>query len=555
MKKRIISLLLTVIMVATLFTACSPSDPSNTSGNNAGGTTGPNGELPTINILWTHGYAYEDFENNVIWQEVAKQIGANVHIIGADTDKYNAMLASGEGWDLVIQMSSEMKGLTETGAILPLDSHMGKLTNLSTNIGAALENSKAKYSADGKLYWIPYGICPNGQKPGDKDLSRGLIRWDLYKDMGYPEVKNMADQAQLLIDMVAKYPKNADGQTVYAYALPNDAALWNNLKMPFMDNAGRGDWSTTAMYKWEDMSYINFLDAEDGVYWDAIDYYHTLYKAGVLDPDSFTVTEADINAKITAGRLYGACFSWNVSGLPEGQGFAAIPMTEVSTACFEYIPKAVDGGNFNWGYAINAQTDKVDLCLKYLDFIGSYEGANLLVNGIEGTHYVVEDGVRKQTQAAIDLKAQGDEAWEKYGMFTGEVGNLMVFDSNAIMSDGLPLNLANNPANWTTTLTAIQQDFCEHYGVSYPGEAFVKAMKDNNLVQPTKPTAEQKASLTPATDEIKVLEDALKLEAETWAARLIMASDAEYESLIADAKAAFEAAGLSQVDAYFEGLS
>ncbi len=561
--KKILALLLVLVMVVGM-AACgttpstNPSTPSTPSTPSDPSTPSEPAEvnideLPTLNVLFVHGYMYEDYDTNVIWPELAKKVGAKIHFIGAETDKINSMLASGEGWDMIIKVG-DYQATAETGAVVALSDYKDQLPNVYANMPDAVAWS-AENLGDGTLYWIPSLVCPNAAKVGEMTAARGQIRWDLYADMGYPEVNTPEEQAQLLIDMVEKYPTGPNGKPAYAHCIPTDV-MWNHLKFPFVDWTGYNSWSGSdlALYSWEDLSYMNFLDPEEGAYWDAIDYYHTLYQAGALDPDSFTMLEADMKTKATAGNLYSVFASWQYAAadLPEGTGFMAIPMTKATTAYMEELPKTKGTGTPSWAYGVNVNTEYLDECLAYLDFLASWEGANLVVNGIEGVHYTTDaDGVRSLTDAAWALKDQGNEAWEKYGLYAAEVGNITLYDSNALMADGKPLNLSNDPAFWTSKLTDIEKAFCDHYDVVYPGEYYAKVMKDNNLTMATKPTAEEKASFTAPSDDIKQIENGLKLEAETWAATLIMASDAEYEKLIADAKAAFAAAGLADVDAYY----
>ena len=49
------------------------------------------------------------------------------------------------------------------------------------------------------------------------------LRWDVYKELGYPEVKNLEDYEKLMADMCKQCPENDDGERTYA------ASIWSDL--------------------------------------------------------------------------------------------------------------------------------------------------------------------------------------------------------------------------------------------------------------------------------------------------------------------------------------
>ena len=203
MKKRLIGLLLVAAMLLSMLAGCStpadketteaPGNKETTGGTEAPGTDAPTDEpevnyedLPTLNILFVHGYTYQS-DDNVIWREVAKRVGAKINIIGADTDKFNTMLASGEGYDIIMTTAANMKSIAEGGSLLALDDLLEeKGPNILKNAAKSIVKSKDSYSDEsGALYWLQYELAHNGQRVAAVADSYGQIRWDLYKEMGY----------------------------------------------------------------------------------------------------------------------------------------------------------------------------------------------------------------------------------------------------------------------------------------------------------------------------------------------------------------------------------
>lgn len=113
-------------------------------------------------------------------------------------------------------------------------------------------------------------------------------RWDLYKELGYPEIKTIDDFANVLIDMQKLEPENESGKRTYAVSLFSD---WDGAMVMFPKAM------VTAYYGYDDFGF-GFYDTENQKYIPAIEenspyiemlkFYNKLYQAGALDPDSET---------------------------------------------------------------------------------------------------------------------------------------------------------------------------------------------------------------------------------------------------------------------------
>lgn len=562
MKKRFLSLLLVASMATAMLVGCGQEEQTSgteTSKTTESGTTSESAateteqkvayeDLPTINVMFVHGYSNES-DDNEIWRAVAEKVGAKIHFIGADTDKYNTMVASGDGYDIIMGKKAQMPTLATGGSLLALDDLVAEMgPNISANIPEFLAYSKEMYSDEsGALYWLPAEIKHLGTAVGSKDASRGMIRWDLYAKMGYPETNSMDEYLEMLADMQEANPTNADGKKVYGMTIPSDKLAYT-FYTPFDSWAGVTVHQKTASYSWDDMSYINIY-GEDGVFWDAIDFYHKAYRMGLLDPDAFTLTEADMKAKAAEGRLLFVSADFQYDAMPAGQGFMAVPTSWSSSDATEFNVSSKI--SFNYGFAINKKTENVELCMKYLDFVMSEEGANLIYNGIEGVHYTVDaNGVRTMTDEAVKLY-NDSAAWAEAGLGNAEVGHFVGLAKNALGADGKTLLLGMDASMFQATLTDIQKDFCEHYGVDYPGQVFFQNAEKNKLSQASTIDGMVRNFLPVPNDEIAQLEAAVVSEAEGLIADLVMASDAEYEAKVKAAKERLANVGVTKIDEFY----
>lgn len=561
MTKRILALILALAMCITVFAGCGKNPSADTPAANDPNSSAAPGEvayedLPTIDLLYTFEYKTDtDNIDNVVWKELSERLGVKVNVIFADTDKYNAMIASGQGYDMTMVIGAYMHDMSVGGSLMPLDDLVAQHgPNITKMIPNALEYSKEFLSDDsGALYWLPTQVEYSGSAVGDKEELYGRIRWDLYADMGYPETKSSDEYLQLLKDMMEKYPTNADGEKVYGMAVPSDF-LRLAMNFPMAPWSGVIDFSATGGYRYEDMSYV-CLYGEDGPFWDGIDFFHKAYQMGLLDPDSFIMNDAELTAKANDGRLLWVAFDWEFdeAQMAEGTGFMAIPASWHDHMSTEY-KNVVDFGLPITGFAVNKNSDKAELCMKFLDYIYTEEGSNLILNGIEGVHYTVDaNGKRAYTQEAIDLyNGNSDKTWEEAGLGTAVSLKFAGLSYKAIASDGQALMLTEDPSSFEGTLSAVQKDFCEYYGVDYPSQIFFEYADKYDLSSAATFDPYVKAYLPTSTDEISQIEAAIKAEAEDFIADLVMASDAEYEAKVAEAYARLEKLGLNTLIEYYE---
>lgn len=236
MRKKLVSKIVaaaaTAAMAASLLTGCGGA--SGTTQTAAGDETAEaaegtasaeDGGTVTLTILAQKlSSNVTDYPDTHVLQEMANKIGVKLSIIEADTDKYNVMLASGDGFDLILAPTNKFTELIEGNIVQPMDSYLEAYgQDMTANVADTVEFSKGAWSnGTGSLYFMPMqvGVDSNGAYQ-----QMGLLtRWDYYKEMGYPEINNLDDWLALLADMQAAHPTTEDGLPVYGVSMFTD---WN----------------------------------------------------------------------------------------------------------------------------------------------------------------------------------------------------------------------------------------------------------------------------------------------------------------------------------------
>lgn len=112
------------------------------------------------------------------------------------------------------------------------------------------------------------------------------IRWDLYKELGYPKVKDLDDLEELLADMQKLCPKDDAGNKTYAVSLWPDWDKDMVMYVKAMATAYYGyDELGICLYDSRNGEFHGALE-ENGPYLEMLKFFNRLYQRGLLDPDS-----------------------------------------------------------------------------------------------------------------------------------------------------------------------------------------------------------------------------------------------------------------------------
>lgn len=158
-------------------------------------------------------------------------------------------------------------------------------------------------------------------------------------------------------------------------------------------------------------------------YRDMVEWYHTLYSEGLIDPEwvAGTQTEEQWETKMLTGqasvtndfftRPYWFMTNVDTAKYPD---FAldVLPALE-SDDGEQMMQPANERYNLQRVFVVNAKTDKTDAILKFLDYLYSDEGQDTYHYGVEGESYEVTDGKPQYTVKFEDegTKPLGTKVW------------------------------------------------------------------------------------------------------------------------------------------------
>lgn len=290
----------------------------------------------------------------------------DIIIFGTDSDQYRAAIRDG------FLLDWEKDGVLETYGSY-IKSHMEK----------ALE--KNRKISDGHVYGFGYDVATESGEYGDFDYHPD-IRWDLYEQIGKPEVTELEDYVEVLKRMKEICPTSDSGKETYGVSLFSD---WDGDMMMFakstctnffgMDEFGVG------LYRVSDGSFEGCLQ-KDGSYLRVLRFYNELYRNDLLDPESRTQGYEGCTEDYQDGAAFFCIFGWlaasqynSVNHTADGKMMLPLAAKNQNTLVYGLNE---NGGNRLW--TIGAKTEYPQLVMAVMNWLCTPEGYLTMQYGPKG---------------------------------------------------------------------------------------------------------------------------------------------------------------------------
>jgi putative aldouronate transport system substrate-binding protein len=499
--------------------------------------------------------------NNPVMDEITKATGVKLKIIDMAGDKFKVLAASGDLPDLVSKDGSFQKQFIEGNLAMPLDDLVASNgQNIAQNAASMIKyNKEFNSNSTGKLYYITTQV---DDYSSINAVFNPWIRWDYYKELGYPQVNNYDDLYKVVTEMVKKHPKTEDGKPFYACSTFSDWGAGSVLTLPGgqLDRAVGG----AGLYEYDlkANAYTCAITTPNSSWYKASKFFNQIKRAGMLDPDTYTQTGEIYGNKEKAGRYAVVFENWNAlqfnldarkSG-KDDQGYMPLPVPKGAAA---YWAQAWPTGNNQCLISISPKCKTPEKAMDLLNFMFTPEGCRLVYNGVKDVDYKSEGGILQWTKEAKEKqKSMGSEFQTKTGVtafiqFAGFGRYMTAPDGQYMDLNSDPKALAADKANMAPW--KLIDDFCAHYGVNRVGDTadfrqFGEMTTDQTL---TFRTVSQTA---PAPKEINELSDKLNTYWAKEFPRLIMSAkgDAEFEAGYKKIQDGMMKLGLDKFTQYFD---
>ncbi|MGN1142712.1 MAG: extracellular solute-binding protein [Oliverpabstia sp.] len=410
MKKRFLVTFLTVCMAAGMLTGCGDGSQTEKKSEDEASASEESKYAETITVdVFASEANYQGMQYGWFGKLVKDKFNMEMNIIapnvagGGDT-LFQTRSAAGDLGDLIICNTSNgtLSQLVKAGLVQDMTDLLGDAQYV-TQYSEAIDSMKTLAGSDG-IYAIPTEVSSNSPTTPSSGLEPGYapyIRWDVYEEIGCPEIDDLDGLLEVLKQMQDAHPTSDSGQKVYAISLFSD---WDRNMMTLARNV-------TCMYGYDesgitllaaDGSEVQSPIADDSIYRKGLEFLYKANQMGLVDPDSTTQNYDTMYQKMQDGAVLFSFWSWMGQGAyntpehtAEGKGFKMVPVEDM---------KIITNGCRMLGYQeigimIGSNAEDPQRLADFIDWLYSPEGIMASqasgtsgTCGPEGLTWEVKDG-------------------------------------------------------------------------------------------------------------------------------------------------------------------
>ena len=425
-----------------------------------------------------------------MWQYLAKQAGVEIRYEYMTPEEYAAAMSSGNLPDIVATQN-DLATIQENGVALNAAPYLEEYApNLLRGEARVTCDVLRQLSNNGNgFYFFPAKIGYNGVGFDTATSQRGyIVRWDYYKELGYPPINNEDDYLNVLKQMHANHPFTEEGYPTYLYGTSN----FNGYETAFRSELSLDYW---VAYKYQNNIFTNeiydgYTDPAHSMWWANKAWHNKLYRAGAADGsydlELFTQSTEQYYAKCANGQYLGLhsvrndLYNERVKTDPQTlSGYATVP-----TAAANYYTNVYQllGNGSGYMWFISANTQHREAALRLINCMADPDIVRVMTLGEQGVTWDYDaDGVPRMSeygQEQMDAYKAGSKDPENYfvrwGSFDRFPSNWPILRDNLKHPDGYLIDFYTISRSYkaATMTNGIYLDMCEHYGVELPTDAF-----------------------------------------------------------------------------------
>lgn len=353
---------------------------------------------------------YQGIQSGWFGEVVRKKFNMELNIIAPNITKGGDTLlevraAAGNLGDLIIckGVNGQLQDLVNAGLLYNMEDDLQGRKIMRYR--DAVENLNNSVEQDG-IYAIPSQVSvnePTVPSEASEPVYGPYIRWDLYRELGYPEMNTLEDLLPVLKQMQERHPVADNGEKTYGFSFFKewDDNMMNAAKQPCC-MYGYDEYGVV-LAKADGSDYQSIID-DDSAYVRMLNFYFEANQLGLVDPKSASQNYDKCFEKFENGEIFFSPWPWLAKSafnttsniVEQGRGFMLAPVRDMqiySYGCYPY-------GNQDSIIAVGSQCEDPGRIVDFIDWLYSDEGimmngANLsgATAGLEGlTWEMHEDG-------------------------------------------------------------------------------------------------------------------------------------------------------------------
>ncbi len=560
-KKKWSGILLTATMLAGLLAGCGGNNNAPENNGNAGKNAGSNGQNAGSEDLSPITFTFYGSDESPNWQKMQDAVGKVItektgvtldaeFAVGDASQKIALIAASGDYPDL-ISPKGETSKLVEAGALLDLTELIEEhAPNIKKLLGDQIK--RLRYSQEDQSIYI----IPTYAEMGGEGFAAGggfELQHRVVKELGYPKIRTVKDFENAIKAYLEKHPVDENGNPNIGLTLnADDWRMYIFVTNPAFYTTGAPD----------DGEYHIDIDTQEVTYHfrrpvekEYFRWLNHMNAEGLLDKESFVQKYDQYKAKIASGRVLGLIDQrWDFQDgenalkaegkFEYGYGHYPVTLTE-ETKDTSYWPTGFMAGN---GIGITVDNPDPVRAIKFLDYLASDEGQILDNWGVEGQHYVMENGKRVIPADVLEKKKNDPTGFQKESGI-GFYHNLGMHYGDGVLDPSGNYYTTAFPEQIVAEYNDAEKEALAGYGLTIWKDHFPKSDEF-----PIRPWGAAWNIAVPADSDTNILAE--KMKEITWKRipQAILAKPADFDKIWDDYQAELIKAGVEKMEDGYEAL-
>ncbi len=504
----------------------------------------------------------KDNWSNEIVAMLEEKFNITLTLEAYDNESLNLDLSGGTTADILQINDDHITSVLKGGHAVNLEDYQDIATNIFSEDMSFRNNLIKTYKSndEGVQYFVtPRVTFADTEANYGTVLNNGyIVRYDLYKEIGCPDITNDDEYIEALKAMKEIYPQTEDGLETYAMGVYNDSALhayfYKGCLSEGYINLEGGIYVQNVLTN-DLVPDIYDADVEmdgDTPFWAGVKFYNKLYREGLLDPDCFITQSEDLKEKYDKGQYLGGLVNWWYGTYNENQ------RAEDSETLKEYItlPSYLGWANeknmagwFGKYFCVSSHSANIERAVMVLDYLQSEEFSRIVDSGLEGRWTAGEDGTVALTEDTIDMKTNGSrlDEWKASGIGEGDLSAMVGEDYYNTADDGGLIDLWYAEDILDDSMTYAEKDFCETLGLEVPSGLLAKHVEEGTSIDlGTGLNAIQFGLPTTPQDIVRIDSNVEELTLSAIPSLVQAGTDEEFEAAKADLLAQLKDAGAEE---------
>ena len=501
----------------------------------------------------------EGWPNEVV-QKLEDKFNVTLSLKTYDNESLNLDLSGGNTTDIVQVNDANIEGVVKGKHAVNLEDYQDIAPNIfSDNMNFRNELMKTyKSNGDDVQYFVTPRVTFDGAEANyGTVLNNGyIVRWDLYKEIGCPEINNDDDYIEALKKMKEIYPETEDGLPVYAMSAYNDSQLHayfykGCLAEGYINLQGGIYVQNVTTNELVPDLYDEGVEG-DTPFWSGVKFYNKLYREGLLDPDCFITKSEDLKEKYNKGQYLGGSVNWYYGTYNENQRTADPETLKEYVTLPSYLGWGNEknlGGWFGKYFFVSSHSENVERAVMILDYLQSEEFSRDIDSGVEGRWTTDDSGKPSLTADTVAMKTDGSrlDEWKASGIGESDLSAMCGLDYYNVASDGGLIDLWYDEDMLDDSMTYAEKDMCSTLGIDIPSDTLKKRVEAGTSIDlGTGINAIQMGLPTTPKNIVRIDSNCEEITMSAIPSLVQAASDEEFEAAKADLIAQLKDAGAEE---------